>query len=224
MYFDYALGGVNGNNINTDNNGTKDFVGRLSLTFPIGDVSTTLGGFGYYSGNTVDELTATSPAEDDAVVAVAYENQLWRAGPDISFTFDGPFYAKLFSQILFARDEDPTGFGKAAEWWGGFVQAEGKPLESLIVYARYEWIDGDRFNDTGVSINGVHGTIGAVDPHLWDAVFGTQYFLYDNFKLYAEYRHGVKDLNPGISPGVDPADQLDRTEDNAVFGGFRLVF
>lgn len=62
-------------------------------------------------------------------------------GPDISVTLNAPFYARLFSQILFAHDGNPMGFGKQAEWWGGFVQAEAKPMDALVTYARYDWID-----------------------------------------------------------------------------------
>ncbi len=95
-----------------------------------------------------------------------------------------------------------------------------KPINELILYRRYDWIRGDHYDDTGIMINGVNGSIGPVDPRLWDTVLGAQYFLYDNFKLIAEYRHGEKDL------GSVPAsvDQLKKTTENAVFTGVRLVF
>jgi hypothetical protein len=64
------------------------------------------------------------------------------------------------------------------------------------------------------------GGIGPVDPKLWDIVGGAQYFLYDNFKLIAEYRHGEKDL--GSVPAAP--EQLKKTVENAVFTGVRLVF
>jgi hypothetical protein len=159
----------------------------------------TIGGFGYYSGNTVDNLT-TNPEN-----GARYEDRLWRAGPDITFTLLNPLYLNLYSQILFGEDSNATGFGKKASWWGGFVQGEVKPLDELILYGRYDWIDGDRFNDTDVTIN---------------VVIGAQYFLYENFKLTAEYRRGEKDLNPA-RPTVF---QLKKTEEDAVFAGFRLVF
>lgn len=106
------------------------------------------------------------------------------------------------------------------------MQAEVKPLDKLILYGRYDWIDGDSFNDSTVTINGASGTIGPVKPSLWDVVIGAQYFLYENFKLIAEYRHGEKDLKPGTSanPDVQPIDQLKTTVEDAVYAGFRVVF
>ena len=220
LFVDYVVGVVNGNNVNADNNKTKDIFGRLAFTYTIPSMTLTVGGFGYYSGNTVDNLT-TNPEN-----GAKYEDRLWRAGPDITFTLNTPLYLNISSQILFGEDSNATGFGKKATWWGGFVQAEVKPITELVLYGRYDWIEGDRFNDTDVTINGASGTIGPVEPSLWDVVIGAQYFLYENFKLIAEYRHGEKDLRPGTSanPDVQPIDQLKRTEEDAIFAGFRLAF
>lgn len=214
VHIDYAVGVVNGNNVNIDNNRTKDVFGRLAFTYPVFDATFTVGGFGYYSGNTLNSL-ASNPEHGGK-----YRDRLWRAGPDISLTLNAPVYMNIFSQILFGRNSNATGFGKAATWWGGFVQAEVKPLSELIVYARYDWINGDRFNDTNVTINGISGSIGPVNPKLWDALAGVQYFLYNNFKLIAEYRHGKKELRPDSLT----ASQLIKIEENAVFVGFRLAF
>lgn len=214
LYVDYFVGVVNGNNINTDNNKTKDVFGRLAATYTIANTTVTVGGFGYYSGNTLDNLT-THPT-----TGASYKDRLWRAGPDISITLAKPIYIDLYSQILFAEDSDATGFGRKASWWGGFAGLDVKPLEALVLYARYDWINGRRYDDTGVTINGVSGETGPVHPRLWDIVVGAQYFLYDNIRLMAEYRHGEKDLRPAIA---DVA-QLKKTEENAVFVGFHLVF
>ena len=214
LYVDYFVGVVNGNSINTDNNKTKDVFGRLALSYRTGNATVTVGGFGYYSGNTVDNLT-TNPEN-----GARYKDRLWRAGPDVTLTLHTPLYINLSSQILFGEDSNVTGFGKKATWWGGFVEADVKPINELVLYGRYDWIDGDRFNDTDVTINGVSGTIGPVKPELWDVVIGAQYFLYENFKLIGEYRHGEKDLSPA-SPTVS---QLKKTEEDAVFAGFHLVF
>ncbi len=220
LYMDYFVGVANGNNINADNNKTKDVFGRLAFTYTIANTTWTVGGFGYYSGNTLDSLT-TNPEN-----GASYKERLWRAGPDISVTLNTPLYLNISTQILFGEDSNATGFGKKASWWGGFVQAEVKPLDKLILYGRYDWIDGDSFNDSTVTINGASGTIGPVKPSLWDVVIGAQYFLYENFKLIAEYRHGEKDLKPGTSanPDVQPIDQLKTTVEDAVYAGFRVVF
>ena len=214
LYLDYVVGVVNGNNINPDNNKTKDVFGRLAGTYTIANTTLTVGGFGYYSGNTLDSLTTNTDN------GASYKDRLWRVGPDISVTLTAPIYVNLFSQILFADDSNATGFGKKAKWWGGFVELDIKPLDALVLYGRYDWINGRRFDDTGVTISGVSGTIGPVHPRLWDVVIGAQYFLWENFKLITEYRHGLKDLQPTLSD----VEQLKKTKENAVFAGFQMVF
>ncbi|SRR6266571_3314126 len=214
LYLDYAVGVVNGNNTNIDNNNAKDIFGRMAFTWRKPRATIALGGFGYYSDNTLDTRTKNPST------GVGYTSRLLRYGPDFRLTFTAPVYINLFSQVLFCEVSNATGFGQEASWWGGFVQGEVKPRDDLILFSRYDWVYGDRFDDTGVTINGVSGSVGPVDPRLWDMVAGVQYFLYDNCKLIAEYRHGVKDL--GAVP-ADPA-QLKRTEENAGFAGFRIDF
>ncbi len=213
LYVDYAVGVVNGNNVHTDNNKTKDFFGRLAATYTIGNTTLTVGGFGYYSGNTLDSLTTNSDT------GARFKDRLWRAGPDLSVTLTKPIYINLFSQILFAGDSDPTGFGKKARWWGGFVEADVKPLDQLVLYGRYDWMSGRRFDNTDVNTN-PDTAIGPVHPELWDVVIGAQYFLWENFKLIAEFRHGEKDLG-AVTPDEE---HLKKTKENAVFTGIRLVF
>ena len=211
---DYAIGLANGNNINSDNNTTKDIFGRLAFSYKMGSATAVLGWFSYYSANTLDSLT-TNPD-----TGAGYRDKLQRHGPDFRFTLNEPTYVNLFAQMLFGKDSNATGFGRQASWRGGFLQAEIKPRSQLVVYSRYDWIRGDRYDDTGVTINGVSGDIGPVEPKLWDVVAGAQYYLYDNFKLIAEFRHGQKDLG---SVPADP-EQLKKTVENAVFAGVRLVF
>jgi hypothetical protein len=95
-----------------------------------------------------------------------------------------------------------------------------KPIDPLVLYARFDWINARQFNDTDVTINGVSGVIGPVRPSLWDVVAGAQYFLYENFKLIAEYRRGEKNLRPDVAD----VSQLKTTTENAVFAGFQLSF
>lgn len=211
---DWFAGAVNGDNVNADNNKTKDFYGRVAYTQKSGNASFKFGGTGYYSGNTLDTLTTN---ED---TTLGYNNRIWRAGPDFQFTLEAPTYFSVFTQFLFAQDRNATGFGEKARYRGGFLQAELKPSDNLIVYGRYDWIDGDTYDDTGVTINGASGSLGEVDPKLWDAVFGIQYYLWDNYKLIGEYRRGVKELSPDMAT----AEQLEKTEEDSIFAGFRLVF
>lgn len=242
LYVDYNVGLVNGSNVNPDNNKTKDTFVRLAVTYPpMEHLSLRLGGFGYYSGNTLDSRTTIPGTGDPTTGAngVHYGNRLWRVGPDISLTLSDPIYIKLFSQVLFGRDNNLTGFGKAATWWGGFVQAEAKPLGDnawpIIGYIRYDWINADRYNDSGVTItdrfgNTATGIVGPVHPRLWDTVVGMQYYVYQNLKVTAEYRHGEKRLRPGTSSNstgtedVLPANQLAKTVEDAVMTGFQVAF
>lgn len=223
LYVDYATGVVNGTNVHPANRPQKDGFAQLLATYPIAEhLSMRLGGFGYYSGNILDSRTINPDT------GLHYKDRMWRVGPQISFTLSDPLYAKVFSQVLFGRDNNLTGFGKRATWWGGYVQAEAKLLGEwpIIGYARYDWINADRYNDSNVTINGANGIIGPVHPRLWDAVVGVQYFVYENLKVIAEYRHGEKRLRPGTSdnPGVTPDGQLSKTTEDAVMTGFHIGF
>ena len=88
----------------------------------------------------------------------------------------------LEAQVLFNRESNPTGFDKRFSWWGGFGQLNWKILRSLVAYGRYDWIEGDHFDDTDVG-----GVTGSVKPREWAAVAGLQWYVLENLKLVGEY-------------------------------------
>jgi hypothetical protein len=94
----------------------------------------------------------------------------------------------LESQVLFNRESNPTAFNKSFSWWGGFSQLNGtipvraKYLQWITAYARYEWLRGNRFDDTAVG-----GVTGLVHPHEWQAVAGLQWYILENLKIVTEY-------------------------------------
>src|SRR6185436_18676159 len=104
--------------------------------------------FGYYSGNTLDSHTTN---ED---TGLAYTNRLVRAGVDLKIAWEQPIYFDVFGQFLWGRDSNATGLGEEAKWRGGFVQLDLKPSEDFVLYGRYDWIDGDKYDDTDVTLNG----------------------------------------------------------------------
>jgi hypothetical protein len=85
-------------------------------------------------------------------------------------------------------------FDRHFTWRGGFSQLNWKPFESLIAYGRYDWLHGDRFDDTDVG-----GVTGPVRPREWAAVTGLQWYPLVNLRLIAEYsRHAF--MNNASSP------------------------
>lgn len=47
--------------------------------------------------------------------------------------------------VQVGRNSNATGFGEAASWWRGLVQTGINSLSELIIYASYDWINGNRF-------------------------------------------------------------------------------
>ena len=130
---------------------------------------------------------AFNPDTGEGVLAgLGRRNEASALGPDLTLSlepFDIPVW--LETQVLFNHESNPTGFNKSLSWWGGFSQLNWKIVQSLIAYGRYDWLSGDRFDDTTVG-----GVTGPVKPREWAAVGGLQWYVLENFKLVAEYsRH-----------------------------------
>lgn len=148
----------------------------------------TLGVFGYWSPDIYDDAQGA----DGSIIGLPGEgifsgrqasNAFHAVGPDLTIDlrpFELPVW--LENQVLFNRESDPTGFKKAMEWWGGFSQLYVQIIKPVIAYARYDWLAGDRFDDTLVG-----GVTGPVRPREWAAVGGIQWYVYENFKLLTEY-------------------------------------
>ncbi len=191
----YNLGVVNGSNNQSDPNTEKDFYGRLALRWK----GQTLGVFGYWSP---DIYSDSLRAIGEVISGVERSNKASSVGPDLTLSlepFDIPIW--LETQVLFNHENDPTGFDKSFHWWGGFTQLNWKVVKSLLAYARYDWLRGDRFDDTTVG-----GETGPVKPREWAAVFGLQWYALENMKLVAEYsRHEFE--NTASSPSKQKLEE-----------------
>ena len=53
----------------------------------------------------------------------------------------------LENQYMTNKEDDPTGFGVAFKWQGGFDQLNWQISKKAITYARYDWIKGDSYDD-----------------------------------------------------------------------------
>lgn len=180
---EYHVGVTNGSGKNADPNREKDAFGRLALRW----WGVTLGGFGYYSPDIYDtgQRTDGSIANGGIFSGLERHNEFYAVGPDLTVNlepFDIP--AWIEAQALYNRESNPTGFDKRFSWWGGFGQLNWKIVRPLVAYGRYDWIEGNHFDDTGVG-----GVTGSVKPREWAAVAGLQWYVLENFKLVGEYSH-----------------------------------
>ncbi len=155
-----------------------------------------------------------------------FKNSTLRVGPDMTLSlvpWGIPVYVE--NNVLFNRDDNPTGFGKGFQWWGGFHQLNWRITSKLHFYGRYDWIHGNHFNDTGVTLSTPVGAatpptvtgVTNVHPREWDVVGGLQYLVLENFKLTGEFRHRTF-ANDGVHPDPVPAglgvSSHDRMEEN----------
>ncbi len=190
---EYHFGVANGSNNQSDPSTEKDLYGRLALRW----AGQMLGVFGYWSPEVYsDNLRIdVAIAKDGIFSGLGRRNEASTVGPDLTLSlepFDIPLW--LETQVLFNHESNPTGFDKSLGWWGGFTQLNWKIATPLIAYGRYDWLQGDRFDDTHVG-----GVTGPVKPREWAAVGGIQWYVLENFKLMTEYsRHEFK--NPSSSP------------------------
>ena len=184
---DYEAGITNGSNNNSDPNTEKDVFGRLGMRW----WGQRLGFFGYWSPDTYDDHQREDASITNGGIFSGRQvkNQFTSFGPDLTLSLeplDIPVW--LETQVLFNRESDPTGFSKSFSWWGGFTQLNGKVpvharfLQWVTAYARYDWLHGDQFDDTGVG-----GVTGPVRPHEWQVVAGLQWYVLENLKVITEW-------------------------------------
>lgn len=182
----YDVGFGNGSNNNADPNTQKDVFGHVGMRW----WGQTLGVFGYWSPDIYDDAQRTDGSIIGAPAGVTgvfsgrqLSNAFYSVGPDLTVDlrpFEVPVW--LENQVLFNRESDPTGFKKSLDWLGGFSQLYLQLIKPVVVYARYDWLHGDRFDDTPVG-----GITGVVRPREWAALGGIQWYVYENFKLSTEY-------------------------------------
>ena len=171
---------TNGSNKDSDPNTEKDLFGRLAMRWQ----GQSLGVFGYWSPDIYsDDLRATGSIASGGILSgFGQRNQIYSVGPDLTLNLQ-PFAILVWvdNQLLFNRESNPTGFERHFSWWGGFSQLNWKPFESLIAYGRYDWLHGDRFDDTDAG-----GVTGPVRPREWAVVAGLQWYALVNLRLIAE--------------------------------------
>lgn len=203
---EYEVGVTNGSNVNGASRTEKDFFGRVAVNW----WGQRLGFFGYVSPDIYDDHQREDAAILNGGVFSGRQlpNRMHSLGPDLTLSLeplDIPVW--LETQVLFNRESDPTGFKVPFAWWGGFSQLNGRLpvrkefLQSIVAYARYDWLRGDRFNDTPGG-----GTTGIVRPREWQAVFGLQWFILENMKIVTEYsRRQFENHEPIMTTASAPA-------------------
>ncbi len=189
FWAEYHLGLTNGSNDSADNNTDKDVYGRWVMRW----YGQSLGFSGIVSRDTYDDkLRADASIAQNPVGIMSGRqdaNKMSRFGLDSTWSMV-PYGVPLWvqNQYMWNKETNPTGFGREFKWRGGFHQVNWQPVRSTVVYGRYDYVRGDRFNDTDVVVNGVRG-ITSVEPKEWDVVLGAQHLLDSNIKLIGEYRH-----------------------------------
>jgi len=187
FWIEYHAGVTNGTQDKADNNNQKDLYGRFVMRW----YRQSLGMFALFSPDQYsDEIRAASfmkPGQEN-------KNSVSRIGIDgtLSLAAVGiPVW--LENQYMTNRESDPTGYGQQFKWQGGFHQLNWQVSKKAIVYARYDWIKGNSYDDTVV------GGSTMSKPGETDGVAGVQYLVQQNVKLIGEYRHDVfedKAANP----------------------------
>jgi hypothetical protein len=195
FWMEYHLGGANASNSASDGNVAKSVYGRFVARW----YNQSLGVFAFWSPNIVDEAMIASVNAAFPTLGLwatgNFSNATVRAGPDATLSL-APFGVPLSLEncVLYNRESNPTGFGPAFVWWGGFDQLNWFPTRRAVLYGRYDWIQGHDFNDTG------SGGVTRADPSEWDLIAGVQYLVLENLKLIGEFRyHEFRDASTSPS-------------------------
>jgi hypothetical protein len=189
FWAEYHLGITNASNGKADNNTSKAVYGRWVMRY----FGQSLGFSGITTSDTYDDSlrSAASLAANPAGIMSGRQdaNKMTRFGIDgtLSLVPSGiPVW--LENQYMSNREDNPTGFGREFKWRGGFHQLNWQPSKTTIAYGRYDYVRGDRFDDTATVLNGVRG-ITSVKPEESDYILGFQHLIDQNIKLIGEYRH-----------------------------------
>jgi hypothetical protein len=187
LWLEYHVGAANASNAGPDGNVEKSVYGRFIARW----YNQSLGAFGFWSPNIADPGMVRSASaavyQGRNVINQAdpsFSNARTTGGLDATLSL-APFKipVSLENNVLFNRESNPTGYGKELVWWGGFHQLNWFPTKMAVVYARYDWIEGHEYDDTGV------GGASKARPMEWDILGGVQYMVLENLKLIGEYRH-----------------------------------
>ncbi|MGC2520733.1 MAG: hypothetical protein WA373_16685 [Burkholderiales bacterium] len=188
FWAEYHLGFTNGSNGKADNNTKKDLYGRWVMRWYL----QSLGFFAYHSADQYDDTQRTNASIAGNPMGIMSgrqdANSSNRRGIDFTLSLvpmGVPVW--LENQYMSNNETNPTGFGREFKWKGGFHQLNWQISKTAIAYARYDYVKGDTFDDTMVTMNGVTG-ITASTPKEHDFVLGAQHLIEQNVKLVAEFR------------------------------------
>jgi hypothetical protein len=196
LWLEYHVGMTNAHNDNANNNAQFGGYGRIVGRW----YNQSLGFFGFYKGDTYDDGLRMDPAfrlnQVDGTLNTGVFNPLAprSANSATALGVDGTLSlapwgvpVSLDNQYMWRRESNPTGFNREFTWQGGFHQLNWFVMPQLVMYGRYDWLQGSTFNDTPF------GGITFSDPRQHDYVAGIQYSpaQYPNVKLIGEYRYRV---------------------------------
>jgi hypothetical protein len=191
---EYHIGVSNGSNGKPDNNTTKDLYGRYVMRW----YNQSLGVFGYYSADTYDDQFRNANIVGGGNLGIMSgaqsANKMTRTGIDFTLSL-APMGipVSLDNQFMWNSESNPTGFDQKFNWKGGFDQLNWLVSRNDVLYARYDWIKGDTFNDTNSNVNSQTG-ITFSTPQENDIVAGYQHLIQQNVKFILELRrHEFKD-------------------------------
>ncbi len=180
FWMEYHLGVTNSSNSASDGNTSKGVYGRFVMRW----YNQSLGGFAFYDGDIFDDRIRAEGVAAGIMSTRNARNATVRAGPDATLSL-APLGVpvSLENDVLYNRESDPTGYGKEFVWWGGFHQLNYFFSKSAVIYARYDWVNGKKYDDTAA------GGITRADPREWDVIAGLQFLVLEDLKIVAEYRH-----------------------------------
>lgn len=212
-YFRYSLAALSTSNLNAGNVG-----GGRGTNF-YGHVTQSFGGYGIVTGHRIglfgaygNAPTVVNPACPSCAAVAGGGQPFYRAGADVSFTFDGQW--NLFGAFMHANDSQNLFASQAilnaqnASWNGALVQLDWFPtllpvfhMPGWLFTYRYDLIRNDRQGDPSFAKN-----YNDIDSHTWMARYYIHQSNRTDIALHAEYNtfraKGV---------GVGGGDQLGQT-------------
>jgi hypothetical protein len=202
LWGEYHVGVTNASNAKAANNATPAVYGRFVMRY----YNQSLGLFGLHKSDLYSDTIRTTaslggntsgncaPAGTCGIMSGAQDpNSTSRMGVDFTLSaVPSGVPVWLENQLMWNKESNPTGFGTEFKWRGGFDQLNWQMSKTTILYARYDWLRANGFDDTGQTVNGVTGITRAT-PKEWDAVVGWQHLYQQNVKLVFEFRHHVYD-------------------------------
>lgn len=221
LWAEYHIGLSNGSNGKAANSSAPSLYGRLVIRC----YGQSFGVFGWESSDSYsDKIHSVGSLVNPGGIMSGLNapNAVTRYGPDLTLSL-APWGIpiNLENQFMSNRESNPTGFGKALTWKGGFHQLNYRPTNTQAFYVRYDYLIADPYDDTQVTLNGNTG-ITRSTPKEYDWILGYQRMMQEHIKLVFEYRHHrFDDLAVGATiPALGvPTNQARLTDD-----GFTLKF